>query len=184
MDSNNLSHVCGVFTSWFLKKGTNNSSTVTLHFAINRFVDKDLVHYDLPANNKQRSNKDRAVLYIELETVSDPGQPENLASFNFVDDRFNNLIIKDCEYVLAVYPSTKEMSFYPRNKGDKIVNCYCFNMNESNIATISPEGTFLWTKDKSNLIKMETIEETVKVLREHLIRVPVHRAARNQVVNL
>ena len=62
-----INYVCGVFTSW--KQLSSNN--LILHFAINRVVGKDLIHYDLPSNNTNKANKKRVSLYIDLQTNED-----------------------------------------------------------------------------------------------------------------
>ena len=79
-----INYVCGVFTSW--KQLSSNN--LILHFAINRFVGKDLIHYDLPSNNTNKANKKRVSLYIDLQTNEDLNKIENL---NSKDQYFVNL---------------------------------------------------------------------------------------------
>lgn len=183
VSNNNLSsYVCGVFTSW--KQYSNNN--LIIHFAINRFVGSDLIHYDLPANNTNKNNKKRISLYIDLETKDNltRGELSSLKGINFVDSRFDDLIYKDAEYTLELSYTTKPYQLSNRLKNGNYVECYYFPMLADTITTISNSGTHLWTEDNSNTKKIVYIEQALQIISEDIVRVPTHISNRTNAIIL
>lgn len=175
LNNNKISFFCGVFTSWSHIKTNNNKHTVILHFAVNRFVGEDKIHYDLPANNFDKKHKDRVALYIELEIEDIPTNVESLSNFNFVDKRFNNLTHKTSEYVLQISYTTKNVNnVYRHIEGKPSVNCFFFSMGADSVVEISSEGHYLWTEEFQNTRKITNINEAVNIISSNIVRVPTH----------
>jgi hypothetical protein len=171
-NSNVSSYVCGVFTSW---KPVSNKNLI-LHFAINRFVGLDLIHYDLPSNNVNKNNKKRISLYLDLETHQDLNNIDinNISNVTFVDSRFNNLIYKDSEYTLELSYTTKPYQLSTRTKNGNFVECYYFPMLNDSIVNISDSGTHLWTEDTANTKKITDISECLEIISKDIVRIPTH----------
>jgi hypothetical protein len=173
------SYVCGVFTSWSYVKVVDNKKMITLHFAINRFVGEDTVHYDLPSNNLDKNHKKRVALYLELELEDMPSDMDNLSNFKFVDKRFNNLTHKKSEYVLAISYTTKPVAVTSRSKeGKPNIECYYFSMGADSIISISEEGNYLWTEDNQNTRKID-IDKAVDIISNNIVKVPDHISNRS-----
>lgn len=164
--------VCGVFTSW---KPVSNHNLI-LHFAINRFVGEDSIHYDLPSNNTNKANKKRISLYIDLQTNEDLSKIDlnNIDKITFVDSRFNNLVYKDSEYTLELNYTTKPYQLNTRVKNGNYVECYYFPMLQDSISNISTSGTHLWTTDSNNTKKMIDINECLEIISRDIVRIPTH----------
>jgi hypothetical protein len=176
------SYVCGVFTSWRQYSNRN----IIIHFAINRFVGSDLVHYDLPANNTNKSNKKRISLYIDLETKYNlnKGELSSLNGIEFVDNRFNDLIFKDAEYTLELSYTTKPYQLSNRIKNGNFVECYYFPMLQDSIVNISNSGTHLWTEDNNNTRKITDIEHCLELISNDIVRIPTHINNRTSAIVL
>jgi|NOAtaT_7_FD_contig_81_2500255_length_6699_multi_3_in_0_out_0_5 hypothetical protein len=173
------SYVCGVFTSWSYVKVVDNKKMITLHFAINRFVGEDTVHYDLPSNNLDKNHKKRVALYLELELEDMPSDMDNLSNFKFVDKRFNNITHKKSEYVLAISYTTKPVAVTSRTKeGKPNIECYYFSMGADSIISISEEGNYLWTEDNQNTRKID-IDKAVDIISNNIVKVPDHISNRS-----
>jgi hypothetical protein len=173
------SYVCGVFTSWSHVKVVDNKKMITLHFAINRFVGEDTVHYDLPSNNLDKNHKKRVALYLELELEDMPSDMDNLSNFKFVDKRFNNLTHKKSEYVLSISYTTKPVAVTSRTKeGKPNIECYYFSMGADSIISISEEGNYLWTEDNQNTRKID-IDKAVDIISNNIVKVPDHISNRS-----
>jgi hypothetical protein len=173
------SYVCGVFTSWSYVKVVDNKKMITLHFAINRFVGEDTVHYDLPSNNLDKNHKKRVALYLELELEDMPSDMDNLSNFKFVDKRFNNLTHKKSEYVLSISYTTKPVAVTSRTKeGKPNIECYYFSMGADSIISISEEGNYLWTEDNQNTRKID-IDKAVDIISNNIVKVPDHISNRS-----
>ena len=172
------SFVCGVFTSW---KKQVNSNTIVIHFAVNRFVGIDSIHYDLPSNNLNKTNKKRISLYIELEVDKGDMFSDDIEGITFVDTRFNDLIFKGTEYVLELSYTTKPYSEVTREKEGKIVQCYSFPMLSDTITSISGAGTHLWSEDRLNTKKID-IEQAVDIISDCIVRVPSHIKSRTNAI--
>lgn len=172
------SFACGVFTSW---RKQANSNTVVLHFAVNRFVGDNLIHYDLPSNNLSKSNKKRISLYIELEVKDGDMFSDEIDSITFVDNRFNNLIFKGAEYVLELAYTTKAYALVTREKEGKTVQCYSFPMLGDTIVSVSGSGTHLWSQDILNTKKIE-IDEAISIISDAIVRVPNHIKSRTNAI--
>ena len=178
-DNNISSYVCGVFTSWSHLKTNENKKTITLHFAINRFVGDDQIHYDLPANNLDKNHKKRVALYIDLELEEVPVNMDNLSNFKFVDKRFNNLSHKKSEYVLEISYTTKPVANSSRFKeGKPTIECYYFSVGSETIIAISEEGNYLWTEDSQNTRKID-IDKAVDIISNNIVKVPDHISNRS-----
>jgi len=167
---------CGVFTSWKKNKETN---TVTIHFAVNRFVGSDLIHYNLPANNTNtdKINKKRVSLYIELPVLKGDMESNDIECMTFDDHRFNNLIYKSAEYTLELSYTTKGYDVNKRSKEGKLVECFYFPMLSDTIISVSSSGTHLWTEDSRNTKKID-IEQALDILSKDIVRIPEHIKAR------
>ena len=175
------SFACGVFTSW---KKQVNSNSVVVHFAVNRFVGEDLIHYDLPSNNLNKANKKRISLYIELEVDKDSLAymfNDDIECITFVDTRFNNIIFKSTEYVLELSYTTKPSVEGTREKEGKVVHCYSFPMLPDTIVSISGSGTHLWSEDRLNTKKIE-IDEALNIISNSIVRVPNHIKSRKNAI--
>ena len=175
-----INYVCGVFTSW--KQLSSNN--LILHFAINRFVGKDLIHYDLPSNNTNKANKKRVSLYIDIQTNEDLNKIDlnNIENITFVDNRFNNLIFKNAEYTLELSYTTKSYQLSTRVKGNNTVECYYFPMVPESITNISDSGTHLWTEDNLNTRKIVDIMEGLDIMNENIVRIPIHISSRTSAI--
>ena len=172
-----LAYACGVFTSWSRVKIQGEKKSITLHFAINRFVGKDGIHYDLPANNNtiDKNFKKRVALYIDAEIVEVPQNTDNLSNFKFVDERFNNLNHKNSEYVLQFSYKTKASQVNPRVIiGKPTIECHFFSMSSESIIDISKEGHYLWTEDIEKTKKIVNINEAVDIITTNIVRIPAH----------
>ena len=182
ISNNQSSHVCGVFTSW---KQYSNYNLI-IHFAINRFVGTDGIHYDLPANNTNKANKKRISLYIDLETKDDLSKKDlkNLDNISFVDSRFDNLVYKDAEYTLGLSYTTKPYQLINRQKNGNTVECYYFPMLQDSIVSISNSGTHLWTLDNANTKKITDIYECLEIISRDIVKIPTHINNRNNAIIL
>jgi predicted nucleic acid-binding Zn finger protein len=169
------SYVCGVFTSW---NKIRDGNSLTLHFAVNRFVGKNLVHYDLPSNNNNKQCKKRVSIYINLDLTKDSTD----TCFKFVDSRFDDLIYKNSEYTLELGFCTNEHNLITRNKDGKQVDCYYFPMLADSIINISSGGTYLWTEDSNNTKKIVDILEAIDIISNNIVRVPSHIRSRVNAV--
>lgn len=175
-------YVCGVFTSWSHIKIVDGKPVITLHFAINRFVGEDKIHYDLPSNNLDKNYKKRIALYIALELKETPTNIDNLSNFKFVDERFNNLSHKKSEYVLELSYTTKPVANNCRQKeGKPTIECYSFPMGSDSIISISEEGNYLWTESNQNTRKID-IEKAVNIISDNIVRIPDHINNRNTAI--
>lgn len=178
--SNSISYACGVFTSWSYVKQIEERNMVILHFAVNRFVGNDQVHYDLPANNLDKRNKKRVALYIDLELVEVPQNIDSLSNFKFVDERFNNLSHKNSEYVLELSYTTKAVSNSCRQKeGKPTIECYYFYMGADTVINVSNQGHYLWTEDSQNTRKITDINDAVNIISNNIVKIPTHINNRN-----
>lgn len=169
---------CGVFTSWKKNKDTN---TVVLHFAVNRFVGSDLIHYNLPSNNTDKIHKKRLSLYIELNVLKGDMDCNEIDSIIFEDDRFNNLVYKSAEYTLELSYTTKNYDLNTRERLGKTVDCYYFPMLADTIVSVSSSGTHLWTEDSNNTKKID-IDTAIKLLSNDIVRIPDHIKARTTAI--
>ncbi len=165
---------CGVFTSWKKNRDTN---TVVLHFAVNRFVGDDLVHYNLPSNNTDKIHKKRLSLYIELEVLEGDMFSNDIECMVFKDNRFNDLVYKSAEYTLELSYTTKNCSLNTREKDGKTVDCYFFPMLSDTVIAISSSGAPLWTEDSNNIKKI-AIDNAVQMLSNSIVRIPEHIKSR------
>lgn len=169
---------CGVFTSW---KKNNKDNTVTIHFAVNRFVGGDSIHYNLPANNTDKFHKKRLSLYIELPVLKGDMESNDIEGIIFEDPRFNDLIYKNAEYTLELSYTTKGYDLNRRDKDGKLVDCYYFPMLSDTVISVSNSGTHLWTEDSRNTKKVD-IDQALEILTKDIVRIPEHIKARTTAI--